>query len=46
MSEFVFMLTHGDRTVENAAEIVPQLADTGLHYIGFKDVGARRVAAA
>ncbi|HYZ66657.1 MAG TPA: 1-(5-phosphoribosyl)-5-((5-phosphoribosylamino)methylideneamino)imidazole-4-carboxamide isomerase [Mycobacterium sp.] len=40
MSEFVFMLTHGDRTVENAADIVPQLADTGLRYIGFKDVGA------
>src|SRR6476659_9969621 len=34
------MLTHGDRTVENAAEIVPQLADTPLRYIGFKDVGA------
>ena len=40
MSEFVFMLTHGDRTVENAAEVVPELADTGLRYIGFKDVGA------
>ncbi len=40
MSEVVFLLTHGDRTVENAAEIVPQLADTGLRYIGFKDVGA------
>jgi hypothetical protein len=40
MSEFVFMLTHGDRTVENAADIVPQLADTGLRYMGFKDVGA------
>jgi hypothetical protein len=34
------MLTHGDRTVEHAAEIVPELADTGLRYIGFKDVGA------
>jgi hypothetical protein len=34
------MLTHDDRTVENAAEIVPTLADTGLRYIGFKDVGA------
>src|SRR5258706_12458349 len=34
------MLTHGDRTVEAAAEIVPTLADTGLRYIGFKDVGA------
>ena len=40
MSHFVFMLTHGDRTVGHAAEIVPTLADTGLRYIGFKDVGA------
>jgi hypothetical protein len=40
VSEFVFMLTHGDRTVANAAEIVPTLAGTGLRYIGFKDVGA------
>jgi hypothetical protein len=40
VAHFVFMLTHGDRTVDNAAEIVPTLADTGLRYIGFKDVGA------
>ncbi len=40
MAHFVFMLTHGDRTVDNAAEIMPTLADTGLRYIGFKDVGA------
>jgi hypothetical protein len=40
VAHFVFMLTHGDRTLENAAEVVPQLADTGLRYIGFKDVGA------
>ena len=40
MSHFVFMLTHGDRTVDNAATIVPTLAGTGLRYIGFKDVGA------
>jgi hypothetical protein len=40
VSHFVFMLTHGDRTVGNAAEIVPTLVDTGLRYIGFKDVGA------
>ena len=40
MAHFVFMLTHDDRTVENAAVIVPTLADTGLRYIGFKDVGA------
>lgn len=40
VSHFVFMLTHDDRTVDHAAEIVPTLADTGLRYIGFKDVGA------
>ena len=40
MSHFVFMLTHDDRTIDHAAEIVPTLADTGLRYIGFKDVGA------
>ncbi len=40
MAHFIFMLTHGDRTVGQAAEIVPALADTGLRYIGFKDVGA------
>jgi hypothetical protein len=34
------MLTHDDRTVDNAAEIVPTLVDVGLRYIGFKDVGA------
>ena len=39
MSHFVFMLTHCDRTVEHAAEVVPQVAGTGLRYIGFKDVG-------
>ncbi len=40
MSQFIFMLTHGDRTVEHAAEVVPEMAGTGLRYIGFKDVGA------
>ena len=40
MAHFVFMLTHGDRTVDDAAEIMPTLADTGLRYVGFKDVGA------
>ncbi|MDT5266685.1 MAG: hypothetical protein QOI90_3311 [Mycobacterium sp.] len=40
MAHFVFMLTHDDRTVDNAAEIVPTLVDVGLRYIGFKDVGA------
>ena len=40
MSNFVFMLTHGDRTIEHAAQVVGELAATGLRYIGFKDVGA------
>jgi len=40
MAHFVFMLTHSDRTVDNAAEIMPTLAGTGLRYVGFKDVGA------
>lgn len=40
MAHFVFMLTHDDRTVDNAAEIMPTLAGTGLEYVGFKDVGA------
>ncbi len=40
MINFVFMLTHSDSTIENALDYVDQLADTGLHYLGFKDVGA------
>jgi hypothetical protein len=40
VAHFVFMLTHDDRTVDNATEIMPMLADTGLRYVGFKDVGA------
>jgi len=40
VSHFVFMLTHGDRTVGQAAEVVATLTGTGLRYIGFKDVGA------
>ncbi len=40
MINFVFMLTHSDSTIEDALDYVGQLADTGLHYLGFKDVGA------
>jgi len=40
MSEFIFMLTHHDRTVDNALEVLEQVKDTGLRHIGFKDVGA------
>jgi hypothetical protein len=40
MSEFVFMLTHDDATVSNAHAVLSGLTDSGLHYVGFKDVGA------
>jgi len=37
---FVFMLTHSDRTIDDALDYVDQLSGTGLRYLGFKDVGA------
>jgi hypothetical protein len=40
MSEFIFMLTHNDSTVDNAIEVLEQVKSIGLHHIGFKDVGA------
>lgn len=40
MLEFVFMLTHHDRTVPDALEVLDRVATTGLRHIGFKDVGA------
>lgn len=42
MSEFIFMLTHNDATVENARDVLAEIAETGLRCIGFKDVGASR----
>ena len=40
MTNFIFMLTHSDSTIDDALDYVGQLAGTGLRYIGFKDVGA------
>jgi len=40
LSEFIFMLTHHDRTVDNARDVLEQVRSTGLRHIGFKDVGA------
>jgi hypothetical protein len=37
--EFIFMLTRNDRTVPDALEVYDTLRDTGLHYVGFKDIG-------
>jgi len=37
--EFIFMLTHDDVTVDDAADVLADLRDSGLRYVGFKDVG-------
>jgi hypothetical protein len=39
MIEFIFMLTHHDRTVPNAEEVLTDLRGTGLRLVGCKDVG-------
>lgn len=39
MAEFIFMLTHKDVTVDNAFEVYDEVRDTGLRYVGFKDIG-------
>jgi pyridoxal biosynthesis lyase PdxS len=38
--EFVFMLTHHDRTVDDPAGVYEQIRGSGLRYVGFKDIGA------
>ena len=40
MIEFVFMLTHHDRTVPDPAGVYQQVRECGLRYVGFKDIGA------
>lgn len=40
MIEFIFMLTHHDRTVAQPGAILEQVTGTGLRYVGFKDAGA------
>lgn len=37
--DFIFMLTRGDKTVEDCLEVLEQIAPLGLGHIGFKDVG-------
>ncbi len=39
MSEFIFMLTHHDITVPDALLVYRQTRNSGLRYVGFKDVG-------
>ena len=38
--DFIFMLTHDDRTVEDALAVLEEVKPTGLAHVGFKDVGA------
>jgi hypothetical protein len=37
--EFVFMLTRDDTTVPDALDVFSSLRDSGLRYVGFKDIG-------
>jgi hypothetical protein len=37
--DFIFMLTRGDKTVEDCLEVLEEIAPLGLGHIGFKDVG-------
>lgn len=37
--DFIFMLTRGDKTVEDCLDVLEQIAPLGLQHIGFKDVG-------
>lgn len=37
--DFIFMLTRGDKTVEDCLEVFEEIAPLGIGHIGFKDVG-------
>jgi hypothetical protein len=37
--EFIFMLTRDDVTVGNALDVLGEVRDSGLRYVGFKDIG-------
>ena len=37
--DFIFMLTRGDKTVEDCLDVLEQIAPLKLGHIGFKDVG-------
>ena len=39
MIEFIFMLTHSDRTVPNARAVYDEIRACDLRYVGFKDIG-------
>jgi len=37
--DFIFMLTRGDKTVEDCLAVFDEIAPLGLKHVGFKDVG-------
>jgi uncharacterized protein related to proFAR isomerase len=37
--DFIFMLTHGDKTVPNCLEVFDSIKDYGVKHVGFKDIG-------
>lgn len=37
--DFIFMLTRGDKTIEDCLAVLEQIAPLGLQHVGFKDVG-------
>lgn len=37
--DFIFMLTRGDKTVEDCLDVFGEIAPLGLKHVGFKDVG-------
>lgn len=37
--DFIFMLTHRDRTIEDPLEVLDSIRPLGLRHIGFKDIG-------
>ncbi|MGW1616879.1 hypothetical protein ACWCQZ_47390 [Streptomyces sp. NPDC002285] len=39
MTEFVFMLTRDDQTITDAHAVLDRISNSGLHHIGFKDIG-------
>ena len=39
MIEFIFMLTHSDRTIPNARAVYDEIRECDLRYVGFKDIG-------
>lgn len=39
MVDFIFMLTRADRTIADALDHLPEVIDSGVRNIGFKDVG-------